>query len=104
MVCRNVETWKHGNKIHRERPEAYDNTERISLVCSFLASFLSGRYAEIDTSDGSGMNLMHIRSGPGRDEWRSRQRVESQSCIYVGQTVLGKDGEVAYSGRLSLGA
>ncbi|CAN0417590.1 unnamed protein product, partial [Ectocarpus sp. 12 AP-2014] len=48
-------------KIHRERPEAYDNTERISLVCSFLASVLAGRYAEIETSDGSGMNLMHIR-------------------------------------------
>lgn len=48
-------------KIHRERPEAYDNTERISLVCSFLASMLVGRYAEIETSDGSGMNLMHIR-------------------------------------------
>lgn len=49
------------NKIHRERPEAYDNTERMSLVCSFLASVLAGRYAEIETSDGSGMNLMHIR-------------------------------------------
>lgn len=52
---------KMRNKIHRERPEAYDNTERISLVCSFLASVLAGRYAEIETSDGSGMNLMHIR-------------------------------------------
>ncbi|CAM9776814.1 unnamed protein product [Ectocarpus sp. 8 AP-2014] len=49
------------DQIHRERPEAYDNTERISLVCSFLASVLAGRYAEIETSDGSGMNLMHIR-------------------------------------------
>ncbi|CBJ33890.1 conserved unknown protein [Ectocarpus siliculosus] len=54
-------------KIHRERPEAYDNTERISLVCSFLASVLAGRYAEIETSDGSGMNLMHIRFGFSRD-------------------------------------
>ncbi|CAM9344138.1 unnamed protein product [Scytosiphon promiscuus] len=48
-------------KIYRERPDAYENTERISLVCSFLASVLAGRYAEIETSDGSGMNLMHIR-------------------------------------------
>ena len=50
-------------QIHRERPQAYEDTERISLVCSFLASVLAGRYAEIETSDGSGMNLMHIRCG-----------------------------------------
>ncbi|CAM9909786.1 unnamed protein product, partial [Laminaria digitata] len=48
-------------QIRRERPQAYEDTERISLVCSFLASVLAGRYAEIETSDGSGMNLMHIR-------------------------------------------
>lgn len=52
-------------QIYREQPDAYENTERISLVCSFLASVLAGRYAEIETSDGSGMNLMHIRQGSG---------------------------------------
>lgn len=48
-------------QIARERPNLYERTERISLVCSFLASVLAGRYAEIETSDGSGMNLMDIR-------------------------------------------
>ncbi|CAM9772057.1 unnamed protein product, partial [Discosporangium mesarthrocarpum] len=50
-----------GPQVFRENPAAYERTERISLVCSFLPSVLTGRYVEIDTSDGSGMNLMHIK-------------------------------------------
>jgi len=48
-------------KIFNERKKDYDDTERISLVSSFLCSLLLGSYASIDYSDGSGMNLLDIR-------------------------------------------
>ncbi|MEI6971549.1 MAG: xylulokinase [bacterium] len=49
-------------KIWQTRPRDYDNTDRIALVSSFMASLLTGDYAPIDLSDGSGMNLLGIRS------------------------------------------
>ncbi|XP_076288116.1 xylulose kinase isoform X1 [Lasioglossum baleicum] len=49
-------------KIARRRPEAYSNTERISLISSFLASLFLGDFAPIDWSDGSGMNLMNVHT------------------------------------------
>lgn len=48
-------------KIFQTQPEVYQNTERISLVSSFMASLFIGAYACIDQADGSGMNLMDIR-------------------------------------------
>ncbi|KAL8601349.1 hypothetical protein ACOMHN_054642 [Nucella lapillus] len=48
-------------KLYQHDPEAYNNTERISLVSSFGASLFVGDYASIDDSDGSGMNLLDIR-------------------------------------------
>ncbi|XP_024174458.1 xylulose kinase 2 isoform X1 [Rosa chinensis] len=48
-------------KIFETHPEVYNNTERISLVSSFMASLLIGRYACIDESDGAGMSLMDIK-------------------------------------------
>ncbi|XP_011871845.1 PREDICTED: xylulose kinase isoform X2 [Vollenhovia emeryi] len=49
-------------KIARTKPDAYCGTERISLVSSFIASLFVGDYAPIDWSDGSGMNLLNIRT------------------------------------------
>jgi len=49
-------------KIRRINPNAYDATAHIGLVSSFMASLLVGDFVSIDTSDGSGMNLMNIRS------------------------------------------
>ncbi|CAG9766878.1 unnamed protein product [Ceutorhynchus assimilis] len=49
-------------KIFQTRPDAYKNTERVSLVSSFVTSLFLGQIAPIDISDGSGMNLMDIRT------------------------------------------
>ncbi|GLJ20862.1 hypothetical protein SUGI_0380500 [Cryptomeria japonica] len=48
-------------KIYQTQKQVYDNTERISLVSSFMASLLIGGYASIDETDGAGMNLMDLR-------------------------------------------
>ncbi|KAF6142163.1 hypothetical protein GIB67_037081 [Kingdonia uniflora] len=48
-------------KIFETKPDVYRETERISLVSSFMASILIGAYASIDETDGAGMNLMDIR-------------------------------------------
>ncbi|AES73920.1 putative xylulokinase [Medicago truncatula] len=47
--------------IFDHQPDVYNNTERISLVSSFMASLFIGSYAAIDHSDGAGMNLMDIK-------------------------------------------
>ncbi len=52
-------------KFWRSEPAAYARTERIHLVSSYLASLLLGAHGPIDHADGSGMNLMDIRTG----EW-----------------------------------
>ncbi|XP_076577627.1 xylulose kinase isoform X1 [Chaetodon auriga] len=49
-------------KVRQTRPEDYQDCERISLVSSFAASLFLGGYAAIDCSDGSGMNLLDIRT------------------------------------------
>jgi xylulokinase len=49
-------------KFYEQDPEAYANTAAIHLVSSYMASLLAGRHAPIDPGDGSGMNLMDIRS------------------------------------------
>jgi len=47
-------------RIYETQPDVYNNTERISLVSSFMASLLIGRYGCIDETDGAGMNLLDI--------------------------------------------
>ncbi|GAB4839261.1 hypothetical protein Ancab_028787 [Ancistrocladus abbreviatus] len=55
-------------KIYEMQPEVYQKTERISLVSSFMASLLIGRYACIDQTDGAGMNLLDIN----QREWSKK--------------------------------
>jgi len=80
-------------KIYQNRPSEYAATERICLVSSFLASLLIGDYAPIDTSDGSGMNLMDIR----KKKWASAALKQTAPAleaklgeIVPGHTVVGK--------------
>jgi len=49
-------------KVYATQPDVYESTERISLVSSMLATMLCGDYAPIDVSDGSGMNLLDIKT------------------------------------------
>lgn len=48
-------------RVYETQPDVYNNTERISLVSSFMASLFIGRYACIDETDGAGMNLLDIK-------------------------------------------
>lgn len=48
-------------RIYETQPEVYKQTERISLVSSFMATLLIGCYASIDETDGAGMNLLDIK-------------------------------------------
>ncbi|XP_047468038.1 xylulose kinase [Mugil cephalus] len=48
------------SKLRQIRVQDFLDTERISLVSSFAASLFLGGYAAIDSSDGSGMNLLDI--------------------------------------------
>ncbi|CAI5445894.1 unnamed protein product [Caenorhabditis angaria] len=49
-------------KVNDLYPEIYENTERISLISSFLTSVLIGKYCGIDWTDASGTNLMEIET------------------------------------------
>ncbi len=47
-------------KFYQEDPYNYNQTKKIHLVSSFMASVLLGANAPIDHGDGAGMNLMNI--------------------------------------------
>jgi len=47
-------------KFRRANERAYEETSRISLASSFLASLFLGKMAPIDISDVCGMNLWDI--------------------------------------------
>lgn len=55
-------------KIFKTQKLNHEQTERISLVSSFICSLLIGDYASIDTGDGSGMNLMDLKT----KEWNEK--------------------------------
>ena len=64
-------------KIFETQPEVYHDTDRISLVSSFMASLLIGSYACIDETDGAGMNLMDIKQ-------RAWSKIALEVCCTLG--------------------
>lgn len=50
-------------RFRMRHPKEYEQTSRISLVSSFLASIFLGKVAPIDISDVCGMNLWDIKAG-----------------------------------------
>jgi len=57
-------------KVYQTHSDSFENTQRISLVSSFLASIFLNDIAPIDYTDGSGMNLLDIN-----------QKTWSQACL-----------------------
>jgi len=49
-------------KFWKIDPEKYQNTSNIGLVSSFLCTVLCGKVTPIDFGDGSGMNLLNLKT------------------------------------------
>jgi xylulokinase len=47
-------------RFYKTEPAAYENTARIHLVSSFIASIIAGKSVPIDFGDGAGMNLLNL--------------------------------------------
>lgn len=83
----------------------YQSTTRISLVSSFLASLLIASYASIDVGDGSGMNLLDIRTktwDPSLTRFidqGGRVDFESTAHVAAANSLVDKLGEVDASGK-----
>ncbi|KAK2703551.1 hypothetical protein QYM36_018018 [Artemia franciscana] len=77
-------------RIYKEQPEGVANTEHISLVSSFAASLLIGRYAPTDYADATGTNLFNINE----NVW------ESSICEFCGKGVTKNLGALCRSRTL----
>jgi xylulokinase len=47
-------------RFYKSDPAAYENTQHIHLVSSFIASVMAGKSAPVDFGDGAGMNLLNL--------------------------------------------
>lgn len=52
----------------RTNPQVYKNTDRISLVSSFLASILLGKFTPVEEAEACGMNIYNIAKSDYDDE------------------------------------
>lgn len=80
-------------RFHNKYPDAYQNTSRVSLVSSFMASIFLGKVAPFDISDVCGMNLWDIKDG----SWNEKllQLCAGKSCV---NDLKKKLGPVAMDG------
>lgn len=79
-------------KIAQQQPKEFANTERISLISSFMCSLLLGDYAAIDSSDGAGMNMMDLKTQDWSPEVLgaiSTEIAAKMGAVVPAHTVLG---------------
>ncbi|KAI2642890.1 xylulose kinase-like protein [Xylaria nigripes] len=86
-------------RMRRHRPQVYNNTARISLCSSFLASVFLGCIAPIDISDVTGMNLWDI----GAEKWNQELLELTAGGDEGVPELLSKLGEVPTDGGVILG-
>ncbi|KAK4555116.1 hypothetical protein LTR86_007882 [Recurvomyces mirabilis] len=80
-------------------PEHYEKTSRISLVSAFLASVFLGKFAPMDISDVTGMNLWDVGKGAFSDDLLELAAGSKESVTALKQ----KLGHVPESGGDSFG-
>nr|KMM70214.1 xylulose kinase [Coccidioides posadasii RMSCC 3488] len=85
-------------RFQRKHPKEYQETSRISLVSSFLASVLLGRIAPFDISDVCGMNLWDMQ----RNAWND-DLIKFCAGKYGVDELKKKLGDVPHDGGLHLG-
>ncbi|KAJ9615782.1 hypothetical protein H2200_001859 [Cladophialophora chaetospira] len=85
-------------RFQRKYPDKYDNTHRITLVSSWIATIFLGKFAPFDISDVCGMNLWDIKAG------RWNQKLLELTAGPSGVDVLQKKlGDVPEDGGIHLG-
>lgn len=91
-----------GPQIHRfqrKHPAEYVKTTRISLVSSFMATILLGKFAPFDISDVCGMDLWDIKAG----KW-NQKLVALAAGSYGVEDLQSKLGTVPEDGGVHLGS
>ena len=86
-------------RFQRKHPSEYAKTTRISLVSSFLATILIGRFAPIDISDVCGMDLWDIKNG----KWNEKL-LALAAGPYGAEDLKSKLGNVPEDGGAHLGS
>jgi xylulokinase len=82
-------------KFHQLDPDGYARTAYIGLVSSYMASLLAGRLVPVDPGDGSGTNLMDIRTR----QWSPKAMAAAAPDLEQKLLPISPSGQVA--GHLS---
>lgn len=86
-------------RFQRKHPVEYVKTTRISLVSSFLATVLLGKFAPFDISDVCGMDLWDIKAG----KWNEKLLALAAGS-YGLEDLKSKLGNVPEDGGVHLGS
>ncbi|CAD6187651.1 unnamed protein product [Caenorhabditis auriculariae] len=78
-------------KIVDKSPQIWKNTERVSIISSFVCSLFIGKYAPIEYTDGSGTNLMSLE----KQDW------DQEIVGSISEDLLSKLGPLADPSKLA---